>query len=447
MSNRGKYILDIGKNQVSEKKGKNFSQFVSRFLFNLRARQSLLAVIAAVMIFISAVTDVSLALALSGYLIIFISAGALPRRGILRPLVSVRKVQPSTHSVNLTFQPILDAIPDPAMILNVNGLVLNINDKLEKEFDARPLGQHLSSFIRDPDFLDAVIRVSQKGESTEISYTERVPFKKTMNVTISPLRGFGTKPNSPSVLIYFRDLTQQGHLDQMRSDFVANASHELRTPLASVLGFIDTLEGAARNDTQVRDKFMGIMREQVGRMIRLIDDLLSLSQVEMVAHIAPSDVVDLTEVIEYVITTLTPIAEDAKISIYLQAQVDVADVLGHRDELIQLFQNLIQNAIKYGKDGGTVTVVIDRHIDSNSSEATIVASVIDDGPGIDFAHLPRLTERFYRVDVQSSREKGGTGLGLAIVKHIITRHKGELKINSKLGEGSTFKILIPENTN
>ena len=225
----------------------------------------------------------------------------------------------------------------------------------------------------------------------------------------------------------------------MRVDFVANASHELRTPLASLYGFIETIEGPARNDGAAQTRFLGIMREQARRMSRLIDDLLSLSRIELKEHVHPTDDVRLDTVLHEVIDTLTPLALECKTNIEAEGLEKVV-VAGDRDELIRVFENLIENAVKYGQSGQRVEVSLaDR-------ERSVCVTVRDFGPGIAPEHVPRLTERFYRVDVVESRQKGGTGLGLALVKHILNRHKARLNIRSELGAGATFEVVFPKNS-
>ena len=229
----------------------------------------------------------------------------------------------------------------------------------------------------------------------------------------------------------------------MRADFVANASHELRTPLASLRGFVETLQGAAKDDAQARERFLKVMSEQAERMTRLIDDLLSLSRVEMREHLPLSERVDLNDAVAHVIQALQPIAAKAGTAIEFHKLEGTAIIRGDRDEIVQVFQNLVQNAIKYGKAGGRIDVRVTREAAGGGRPARFIAAVIDDGPGIAPQHLPRLTERFYRVSAVASREKGGTGLGLAIVKHILNRHRGELTITSRVGEGSTFAVELP----
>jgi two-component system phosphate regulon sensor histidine kinase PhoR len=229
----------------------------------------------------------------------------------------------------------------------------------------------------------------------------------------------------------------------MRSDFVANASHELRTPLAAVSGFIETLQGPAKDDAQARERFLGIMSEQARRMRRLIDDLLSLSRAEMKAHLRPEQSVDLREVLARVTTTLGPLAAASRVDLRQTVPDAPLTVRGEGDELAQVFSNLIENAIKYGGEDKAVTLVCGT-VPGPDGRALPSVTVTDEGPGIPPEHLPRLTERFYRVDVASSRSKQGTGLGLAIVKHILTRHRARLTIASPPGAGATFIVTFDE---
>jgi two-component system phosphate regulon sensor histidine kinase PhoR len=230
----------------------------------------------------------------------------------------------------------------------------------------------------------------------------------------------------------------------MRADFVANASHELRTPLASLSGFVETLQGSARNDPTARDRFLGIMAEQARRMSRLIDDLLSLSRVELNEHLHPQQAVDLVPIVGHVCDTLSPLARERGVELVLSRGAERLAVLGERDELIRVFENLVENALKYGASGKRVEVTLVSESSGGRGEA--VVTVRDFGPGIAAEHLPRLTERFYRVDVETSRAEGGTGLGLAIVKHILARHRGRLAIESEPGRGAAFTVRIPLST-
>jgi two-component system, OmpR family, phosphate regulon sensor histidine kinase PhoR len=237
-------------------------------------------------------------------------------------------------------------------------------------------------------------------------------------------------------LLILHDLTYEEQIERMRSDFVANASHELRTPLASLSGFIETMQGAAKNDTKAKDEFLILMKAQADRMSRLIDDLLSLSRIEISEHVPPTANVDLNLVTKQAINLLAPMAKAADCTI----RADLAQslmVIGDANQLSQVVHNLIENAIKYAGAGKAIDIIGGVH------NGIAVLSVRDDGPGIAAHHVPRLTERFYRVSVQDSRNRGGTGLGLAITKHILNRHRGRLVIQSEVGKGSTFAIHLP----
>jgi two-component system phosphate regulon sensor histidine kinase PhoR len=235
-----------------------------------------------------------------------------------------------------------------------------------------------------------------------------------------------------------RDLTREQQIERMRADFVANASHELRTPLASLSGFIETLQGAARHDEAAQARFLDLMRSQADRMKRLIDDLLSLSRIEMNEHVRPSGQVDLAQVANHVRDVLAGLAADQGCEVTTSFPGPLL-VPGSRDELVQVVQNLVENALKYASSGKRIEV------EGQTVNGHAELAVRDHGPGIAEEHLPRLTERFYRVNVQESRSRGGTGLGLAIVKHILNRHRGKLAIASEPGRGSTFTIRIPTN--
>jgi two-component system, OmpR family, phosphate regulon sensor histidine kinase PhoR len=236
-----------------------------------------------------------------------------------------------------------------------------------------------------------------------------------------------------------RETTEARRIEAMRVDFVANASHELRTPLASILGFVETLQGPAREDAAAREHFLTIMANQARRMARLIDDLLSLSKIEMSAHIPPSEAVDLASSVAQVVDALSGIARERGVEVRYSPPATPAMVIGDRDELLRLIENLIENAIKYGQSGRYVDIAIS----SGEEDAATTLSVRDYGPGIAAEHLPRLTERFYRADVQESRVLGGTGLGLAIVKHILSRHRGRMVVESEPGNGATFRVTLP----
>lgn len=382
---------------------------------------------------------------LGGAVAVALVAGLAPGSGLSSPDQSSGARHAAAQERNASFNDILQALPHPAVLLTSNGTVAGYNATAREHWDNLRRGSHLSSAIRQPVLLDAVVAVSNGAKPSSVNYTERVPVERRIEATVALLPSARrADPDGPAILVSLRDLTEQERLNQMRADFVANASHELRTPLASLLGFIETLQGPARKDEKAQDKFLSIMASQAQRMTRLIDDLLSLSRVEMNVHLHPTEQVDLCDVVGHVVEALMPVAKEADMKMAVKLPRGTVNVRGDRDELVQLMQNLVQNAIKYGRKKGKIEVSVTRTPGDGARGKRVSVAVKDDGEGIAPEHLPRLTERFYRVDVTSSREKGGTGLGLAIVKHIVMRHKGDLQITSKPGKGSTFAVVFDE---
>jgi len=349
---------------------------------------------------------------------------------------------PSAEAERL-WRMVVDAVPEPAVALDNAGQIVHANRTADELFGARRPGNHVASMSRDPELLAAVDETLVTREGRAVELHTRVPVERRLLAMVAALDDKASRGGGPSLLISFRDLTDQDRLTRMRADFVANASHELRTPLASLRGFVETLQGAAKDDPEARERFLKVMSEQAERMSRLVDDLLSLSRVEMREHLPLVERVDLNDVLARVIQALQPLAAKTNTTIEVQQLEEPAVIRGDRDEVVQVFQNLIQNAVKYGKPGGRIEVRVVREAAAAGRPARFLASVTDDGPGIAPQHLPRLTERFYRVNVAASRERGGTGLGLAIVKHILNRHRGELMVSSKLGQGSTFTVALP----
>jgi two-component system phosphate regulon sensor histidine kinase PhoR len=337
----------------------------------------------------------------------------------------------------------LDALPEPAFVVDRRGRLRFSNRAAAPAFGALHLGDPLSFRLRAPSFLEALDRVATGAGQERITWTEKVPTERWLEAFIAPLvlpAGEPRPRGGDLVLVVVRDLTEGHMVERMRADFVANASHELRTPLASLTGFIDTLRGPAREDPVARERFLAIMGEQAARMRRLIDDLLSLSRIEMRAHVPLTDDVDLGPLLHHVVDTLAPVAADGGVAI----ESDIAEtpllVRGERDELVQVFANLIENAVNYGASGGRV--VVQARCDRTAERPSVLVSVRDFGPGIAAEHIPRLTERFYRVDVGASRARKGTGLGLAIVKHVLNRHRGRLSIETPPGGGALFSVRL-----
>lgn len=344
----------------------------------------------------------------------------------------------------IIWEQLIESIPDPVFILGPQNKLLYANEQAKNIFNIKRLGVGISAIIRTPKLLEAIDAVTESKEKKKIQLVERTPIERQFTVNIAWLAR--EDKSDPTILVHFRDLTEQERLNRMRADFIANASHELRTPIASLLGFVETLQGPAKNDEAAREKFLGIMAVQGRRMTNLVDDLLSLSRVEMNAHKIPNEKVNLVTLLHNTMDSLTPLAEQQNIKLEFEEPEEEFVAIGEEDELSQVFQNLVHNAIKYGKsDGEGYVRLFLAHIkrDKNKQEQ-IKVIVEDNGIGIASHHIPRLTERFYRADIEQSREKGGTGLGLAITKHIITRHRGELKVNSRKGHGSIFSVLLPK---
>jgi two-component system phosphate regulon sensor histidine kinase PhoR len=336
---------------------------------------------------------------------------------------------------------VFEGLPDPLLLVQPGGRVVFANKAMRALVGIGAEDKHVSAVLRTPNVLQAVDRTADTGEPASIEFMLHVPVERHYQAYIART---GDSPYLTAVLLH--DLTAVKRAEEARADFVANASHELRTPLAAVSGFIDTLRGHAKDDEVAREKFLGIMSVEASRMRRLIDDLLSLTRIELNEHVPPSGRVDVTGVIRDAVAVLGPLAEVDQVTITVDAAPNLPLVVGERDELIQLFQNLIHNAVKYGKQGGHVWVTLGLSEPApgrRGAGAMIAVAIRDDGEGIPREALPRLTERFYRVDVKRSRERGGTGLGLAIVKHIVNRHQGRLQIESQPGEGSQFTVFLP----
>lgn len=322
---------------------------------------------------------------------------------------------------------------DPIYIVDGDGVVLYLNDAARDAFGALSTGTSIQLKFRAPEmqaFLDEALKGGRRSAAVE--YVERVPIERVYRVSSRPIG-----ENNNLFVILFRDQSEARRIDRMRADFIANASHELRTPLASISGFIETLRGPAKNDAKAHDQFLQIMHSQTRRMARLIDDLLSLSRIEVKPFGKPDELVDLRPLLAGVRASLSQITQESGVSVELNVPDGPFEVAGFRDELVQVFENLMSNACKYGRDGKRVIVSVAQEND----EKTV--TITDFGQGIPEEHIPRLTERFYRVDTAASHNAQGTGLGLAIVKHILTRHGARLTIRSRLGEGASFTVHFP----
>jgi len=342
-------------------------------------------------------------------------------------------------------QTVIEAVPDPMLHIAADGTIQHANTAATTLLGAWIVGRSHDAALRQPALvsrIDAVFRGEPHADA-RIERSEQAGVTQ-YKVRITALLLYGQR----TMILHFTDITHLREAEEMRRDFVANVSHELRTPLTAVLGFIETLRGPARNDPVAQERFLAIMEDEARRMNRLVSDLLSLSRVEQQERMRPSEQIDLEALLGSVLAALRPGAEDRGNTLTLVRDDSVKElpslIQGDRDQVMQVFLNLTENALKYGGPDKPVTLRLSRGEGRGLLRGPILdVDVIDQGEGIDSLHLPRLTERFYRVDTHRSREMGGTGLGLAIVKHIVNRHRGRLRITSEKGRGSTFSVQFP----
>jgi two-component system phosphate regulon sensor histidine kinase PhoR len=336
---------------------------------------------------------------------------------------------------------IVERLPDPLIVLGADRGALRANAAARSSF-----GANMAAALRHPELRGAIERAFALQKTQSAQVTLAVPVAREAQATVvflePPLADGGT------ALVVLSDRSQERALERMRADFVANASHELRTPLASLIGFIETLRGPAADDPPAQARFLGIMAEQAARMDRLIDDLLSLSRIELTEHQAPTDNFPLSPLLARVAAGFEPRLAERRMTLQQDIAPDLPAIMGDEDQLAQVLQNLLDNALKYGREAGTLRLAAAPSVagDRWPARPGVVIAVSDDGQGIPRAHIPRLTERFYRVDAGRSRAAGGTGLGLAIVKHIVNRHRGQLLIESEEGKGTTVSVWLPAET-
>src|SRR5215204_2717452 len=337
----------------------------------------------------------------------------------------------------------LGALPDPVIALDQKARVVAFNAAARAVAPALSRHQPVSFALRMPALTEAIRHALATRQARCFEFSERVPIERWYAAHVMPNSRSADPYGGAAFFLTLHDLTPLRRVEEMRADFVANASHELRTPLAALSGFIDTLQGPAKDDVKARERFLGIMHNQATRMARLIDDLLSLSRVELSAHVRPDTLVDLVPIIRQVADGLEPLARERQVAIEVDLPEPPVAIAGDREELLRLFENLIENALKYGASGGRVIVSLTT-ASSGEGAPEYRVMVRDFGPGIAPEHLPRLTERFYRVDVGDSRAQGGTGLGLSLVKHILSRHRGRLLIESVPKNGAVFTACFPQ---
>lgn len=336
-----------------------------------------------------------------------------------------------------TAQLVLHHLPDPLLVLDERRRIARTNEAAEVLLGPNLVDRDLAVALRQPPLLAAADAVLRGEGDRFVEFDLTHPVERHFSARIVPLTP--ARADGSAVLI-LHDVTVLKRSERLRADFAANASHELRTPLTSLIGFIETLRGPARDDLGAHDRFLGIMAEQSARMGRLVEDLLSLSKIEMNEHQSPTERVDIADLLSRVTNGLDQRAAGRGMMIRTVIPPELPPALGDPDELAQVFQNLVDNAIKYARAGTNITVEV---APSSKRPAALAIAIRDHGDGIPREHLARLTERFYRVDTARSRELGGTGLGLAIVKHIVNHHRGLLEIDSELGRGSVFTIHLP----
>ncbi len=352
------------------------------------------------------------------------------RRLVARHAEQLRAVRPPDGAV-------LEHLPDPLIVLDAARVVRRTNAAARTAF-----GAEMGAVLRHPGLRGAIDRALTVGHAQGADLLLPVPVPREVHAAVVPLDS--PLGDGGRVLVVLSDRTRERAIERMRADFVANASHELRTPLASLVGFIDTLRGPAADDPPAQRRFLAIMAEQAARMNRLIDDLLSLSRIELTEHQPPAEKVDLDTLVPPLVAAFEPRLAERAARIELDLPLDLPLVTADADQLAQVLQNLLDNALKYGSHGGTIRLEAARAAGNRwPSRPGVVITVADQDPGIPRAHLPRLTERFYRVDKGRSRDAGGTGLGLAIVKHIVSRHRGQLLIESEEGAGTRVSVWLP----
>ena len=414
---------------------------VTTALSRIVAQANLLAGIAGVFAGLVIFGDLQIVAALIGFVAVVAGVAVLPV-GVVTVTQTIEAPQPPVVSGASVFV-FADALSDPCLVLDRRSVVLHANPAAARQFPAVTTGNPITFSLRNPELVQAIDAALRTGTTRSLELHETVPSETWEKVVVAPLRRPGLdwfEDEGRQLIVTFQSLTELKRVDALRSDFIANASHELRTPLASLLGFIDTLLGPAAKDAAAREKFLGIMRGQAERMSKLIDDLLSLSRIEMHQHVRPTGSIDLAGLLREVREGLMMQAKAADVEIRLSLFEGPTITTGDRSQLYEVFENLLDNAIKYGAGGKSVEISL---APAGRPGFQHLVTVTDHGPGVEPEHVPRLTERFYRIDADASRKKKGTGLGLAIVKHIVNRHRGQMSIKSKPGEGMRVDVFLP----
>ncbi len=379
-----------------------------------------------------------------GVIAMLVPSLVLGRRSATSPPAPERAPTPASATGTLPSgfgRALIEKLPAPLLVIARNGRVAYANPAAHSALPRLQPGVHFASLIRAPAFVEAVTATLEDGDERGFQFTTHQGRERFFEARVGLLPSGGDFGREAQAIVQIEDRTRTHRAEQLRSDFIANASHELRTPLASIIGYIETLQNHARDDAEARESFLAIMAREAGRMQRLVDDLMSLSRIEMIEHVRPVERWSLNAIAADSASALQPVARQQEVALEIDLDPATAMVLGDRDQLYQVFVNLVDNAVKYGGAGTKVRVSAAAPSKAHPNRHGV--TVADTGPGIPREHLHRLTERFYRVNVGQSRNKGGTGLGLAIAKHILNRHEGKLEIASTPGEGSTFTVWLP----
>ena len=345
-----------------------------------------------------------------------------------------------TNKDDLGKRVIIEELEDQFFALDKYNLIKYLNKSAKQRFGENLIDKNISSVIRDTKLLEAIDEAIKDQSTKNVNVEINLPSYQLYKIYIipGPTHLF---PETDSVVLFLKDFTEITKAQKLKTDFVANVSHELRTPLVSIKGSLETILGPASDDKAAQKKFMSIMSDQVERMENLINDLLILSRIELEEHIKPSNIVNLNDIFTNIKSNFELILKKKKINLQIEL-MEPTLVFGDNDKLLTVFSNLIDNAIKYSQDGKNI------YVKSQNSEGKLITkniliSIKDEGIGIPQQLIPRITERFFRVDTEKSKKVGGTGLGLAIMKHIISQHRGDYEILSKLNEGTEIKIYLP----
>ncbi len=338
---------------------------------------------------------------------------------------------------------IIDELEDQFFALNKFNIIKYANPSALKRFGSSLIDKNISSIIRKPELIENIEKAIVENKTKSIDVEIDLPSYQFYKIYIIPgPTHLFTEPDS--VVLFLKDFTEITKAQKFKTDFVANVSHELRTPLMAIKGSLETIEGPASDDEKAKKKFMKIMTDQSNRMENLINDLLILTRIELEEHIRPNSSVDINDLFKTIISNFEVILKKKKLNINLSL-ANPTIVIGDEKKLQTVFSNLLDNAIKYSNDNKSI-FISSKISDGKLLEKNFMISIEDEGVGIPQRYISRITERFFRVDLEQSNKVGGTGLGLAIVKHIVTQHRGHYEILSEENQGTEIQIYLPAKT-